>query len=204
MEILAKLFGGQARVRMMRLFLLNEDSFEIEDIVSRSRISKQNVRKELNALSSLGFIKSKTITKEGSRGAKKKVLAWFLNQSFPYLSSIKDLLIDPSLLMQDDLIQKFKPIGKIKLMIISGVFIGDKESRVDLLIVGDKLKKNILQQIIKGLEADIGKELNYVVFDSQEFRYRLDMYDKLICDIIESSHEKLIDSGQLSTYVSNK
>ncbi|MES2930588.1 MAG: hypothetical protein V4665_02285 [Patescibacteria group bacterium] len=205
METLAKLFGGQARVKIMRLFLLNASmAFEIDEIVSRSRVTKINARKEINALSGMGFIKQKTISREGSRGAKKKVSAWSLNPAFQYLDSVRDLLVDPNLLLQGDLIQKFKPIGKIKLMIVSGVFIGDQKSRVDILIVGDKLKKNVIQQVIKGLEAEIGKELDYVVFDSKEFAYRLDMYDKLVCDIVDLPHEKLIDSGQLSTYVSKK
>lgn len=205
METLSKLFGGQARVRIMRLFLLNSDhNFEIDEIVSRSRVTKANVRKEVNALSGMGFVKIKIVTKEGSRGAKKKVTAWSLNPQFQYLKSIRDLLVDPSLLLQEDLPQKFKQVGKIKLMIVSGVFIGDSKSRADVMIVGDRLKKNILQQVIKGLEAEIGKELDYVVFDSEEFKYRLDMYDKLICDIIDLPHEKLIDNGQLSTYITKK
>lgn len=205
METLAKLFGGQARVRIMRLFLLNPDhNFEIEEIVSRSRVTKANVRKEVNGLSGMSFIKVKIITKEGTRGAKKKITAWSLNPQFQYLKSIRDLLVDPTLLLQEDLPQKFRQVGKIKLMIVSGVFIGDSKSRADVLIVGDRLKKNILQQVIKSLEAEIGKELDYVVFDSEEFKYRLDMYDKLICDIIDLPHEKLIDNGQLSTYITKK
>lgn len=205
METLAKLFGGQPRVRIMRLFLLNSDNnFEIEEIVSRSRVTKNNVRKEINTLSTMGFIKEKIITKEGYRGAKKKVVTWALNPLFQYLESLRDILIDPNLLIQEDLPQRFKQIGKIKLMIVSGVFIGNSKSRADVLIVGDKLKKNILQQVMKSLEAEIGKELDYVVFDTEEFKYRLDMYDKLICDIIDLPHEKLIDNGQLSTYISKK
>lgn len=204
MDTLAKLFGGQARIRIMRLFLLNNNTFEIEEIVSRSRVTKANARREVNALCAMGFIKSKLITREGSRGAKKKVNAWHLNPFFQYLGPIRDLLIDPNLLLQEDLTQRFKQIGKIKLMIVSGVFIGADKSRVDILIVGDKLKKNILQQVMKGLEAEIGKELDYVVFDSSEFKYRIDMYDKLVCDVIDLPHEKLIDNGQLSTYISKK
>ena len=205
METLAKLFGGQARVRIMRLFLLNcENNFEIEDVVSRSRVMKNNARKEINILSAMNFIKQKVITKEGYRGSKKKVITWSLNPEFQYLQSIRDILIDPTLLLQEDLPQRFKQIGKIKLMIVSGVFIGNSKSRADVLIVGDKLKKNILQQVVKGLEAEIGKELDYVVFDTEEFKYRLNMYDKLVCDIIDLPHEKLIDNGQLSTYISQK
>lgn len=201
MDILAKLFGSQARVRIMRLFLLNSEAvFEIEDIISRSRVTKVNVRKEINALLSMGFIKTKNITKEGARGAKKKINAFYLNTSFRYLSSIRDVLIDPTLLVKEDLRDRFRPAGKIKLMVVSGVFIGETKSRVDLLLVGDRLKKNTINQVIKGLEAEIGKELDYVVFDSEEFKYRLDMYDKLVCDVLDLPHEKLIDNGQVSTY----
>lgn len=203
METLAKLFGGQARVRIMRLFLLNsENNFEINDIVSRSRVTKANTRKEINVLSAIHFIKQKTITKEGYHGKKKKVIAWSLNPLFQHLQSVRDILIDPGLLLQENLPERFKQIGKIKLMIVSGVFIGDSKSRADLLIVGDKLKKNILQQIVKSLEAEIGKELDYAVFETEEFKYRMEMYDKLICDMIELPHEKIIDNGQLSTYLS--
>jgi hypothetical protein len=204
METLAKLFGGVARVKIMRLFLLNSDAFIIEEVVSRSRVSKANARREITALAAMGFIRQKTIVVEGYRGAKKRVLAWSLNPNFAYLTSIRDLLVDPNLLLQEDLVQRFKSIGKIKLMIVSGVFIGSDKSRVDILIVGDKIKKNVLVQTIKGLEAEIGKELDYVLFDSVEFKYRIDMYDKLVCDIIDLPHQKLIDSGQLSTYISQK
>jgi hypothetical protein len=204
METLAKLFGGQARIKIMRLFLLNNvTNFEINDIISRSRVMRNNVRKELNVLLAIDFIKQKIVTKEGVR-SKKKVMTWSLNPSFRYLKSIRDILIDPNLLLQEDLPQRFRQVGKIKLMIVSGVFIGDSKSRADLLIVGDKLKKNILQQIVKSLEAEIGKELDYVVFDTEEFKYRIEMYDKLVCDIIDLPHEKLIDNGQLSTYISIK
>lgn len=205
METLSKLFGGQARVRIMRLFLLNNNNnFEIEEVVSRSRVMKNNARKEINVLSSINFIKQKTVIKEGYRGTKKKVVAWQLNKDFQYLQSLREILIDPTLLLQEDLPERFKQIGKIKLMIVSGVFIGNSKSRADVLIVGDKLKKNVLQQVMKSLEAEIGKELDYVVFDTEEFKYRLNMYDKLVCDIIDLPHEKLIDNGQLSTYISKK
>jgi len=205
METLAKLFGGQARVKIMRLFLLNNNSiFEVDDVVSRSRVTKANCRKEINALSMMGFIKQKTITHEGSRGAKKKVPAWQLDSSFPYINSIHDLLVNPSLLLREDLSSRFKQVGKIKLMVVSGIFIGSDKSRADILIVGDKLKKNIIQQIIKGLESEIGKELDYVVLDSEEFKYRIEMYDKLVCDIFDLPHEKMVDNGQLSTYITKK
>ena len=204
MDTLAKLFGGQARVKIMRLFLLNGNAFTLEEVIRRSRVTKASARREVNALCTMGFVNHKALVHEGSRGAKTKVSSWVLNSSFQYLGSIRELLIDPAILLQENFVARFKQVGKIKLMVLSGIFIGDEKSRVDILIVGDKLKKNVVVQVIKGLEAEIGKELDYVVFDTTEFKYRLDMYDKLVCDIIDLPHEKLIDNGQLSTYITKK
>ena len=53
-------------------------------------------------------------------------------------------------------------------------------------------RKNIETEI-KKIEADIGKELKYAVFDLDEFLYRLNMYDKLIRDVLDFPHEKLIN-----------
>lgn len=205
MEILAKLFGSSARVKIMRLFLLNSNSdFDIVEITSRSRVARSTARKEVNVLASIGFIKTKIITREGSRGGKKKVSTWHLNNSFQYLPPIQDLLTNPSVILPDDLTSRFKTVGKIKLLIVSGIFIGEKESRADIMLVADKVNKSALKQLIKNLEVEIGKELNYVVFDTKEFKYRLDMYDKLVCDVIDLPHNKLFDNGQLSTYISKK
>ncbi len=202
MDTLAKLFGGQARIKIMRLFLLNTDQvFTIDEIVTRSRVMRAGARRELTSLMSLGFIKSKVVTVAGSRGGKKKLPGYVINKDFQYLRPIKDLLVDPNLLLHEDIVQKFKPVGKIKLMIVAGVFIGNEESRADILIVGDKLKRNIIQQIIKGLEAEIGKELNYIVLDTAEFAYRINMYDKLVLDVLDFPHSKIINTGQLSTYI---
>ncbi len=205
METLAKLFGGQARIKLMRLFLLNPDqTFVLEDIVTRSRVQRSGARRELNSLASLGFVKQKTITTAGARGAKKKSIGFTINADFQYLGPIKDLLIDPNLLLHEDVLHKFRPAGKMKLMIVAVVFNGDDKSRADILIVGDKLKRNIIHQVVKGLEAEIGKELDYVVLDTHEYLYRLDMYDKLILDILDFPHTKLVDTGQLSTTIAKK
>lgn len=165
---------------------------------------RPSARRELSALLAMGFIKHKVVTEEGSRGANKKVPVWFMNKNFAYIDSVRDLLIDPNILLQEDLKDRFRPAGKIKLMVVSGVFIGDDKSRVDIMLVGDKLRRNVIQQVVKGLESEIGKELDYVVFDTDEFNYRLNMYDKLVSDILDFPHERLISMPELSTYASKK
>ena len=66
-------------------------------------------------------------------------------------------------------------------------------SRVDLLIVGDKIRKNVLTTALKELEAEVGKELSYAVFETDDFMYRVNMYDKFIRDILDYPHQKLLN-----------
>lgn len=214
-EILGKLFSSPARVRILRLFLLNsEQGFESKDISIKTKTQISVVRKELSLLSHIGFIKKKLFTKEIVIPSKKKKLppkikykkiqGWFLNTSFQYLEQFRSLLSDPDFFDRAALVSRFRNAGKLKLLIVSGVFIQDPESRADLLVVGDKLKKGIIDDAIRTIEAEVGRELSYAVFTTAEFLYRAEMYDKLICDMLEFPHETLIDTAQLSTRILRK
>ena len=85
----------------------------------------------------------------------------------------------------------------IQLLIISGIFIKNPDSRVDLLVVGDNLKLSSLENIIKTIESEIGKEIRYAVFETSEFNYRYSMFDKLTRDIFDYPHEKIINKLNL-------
>jgi hypothetical protein len=188
MDILSKIFGSLARVKIMRLFLLNKDSvFDNKEIVKRSRVNSKLVNQEVKILHSIGFIK------KNSKG-------WSFNSSFKYINEIEDLLINSESLDKKVVWDNLKKVGQIKLLIVSGIFIKNKDSRVDLLIVGDKIKKSKTEEGIKKLEAEIGKEIIYAAFETKEFFYRLSMYDKLIRDIIDFPHEIIFKAKELSTH----
>ena len=190
MEILGKILGSGARVKIMRLFLLNRSKvFSNKEIVRRSRIPADLVRKELRLLSSVNFIKKRS-------GARPD---WSFDHAFKYAEEMEDLLVRSNSLNKQTVLDNFKKIGRVKLVIISGIFIKNKDSRVDLLIVGDQMKRGKIKQGVKRLEAEIGTELVYAVFDTSEFLYRLNMYDKLVRDILDYPHEVLLQSKELST-----
>src|SRR3989338_6410415 len=208
MEILGKLFGSPALIKVMRLFLLNSGiSFENKDIAKRSRINLSALRKELSLLFSIGFIIRQKFVKEiesikkGKKIiTKKRVEGWKINISFKYISELKDLLVGSDFLQKDDLATMFKKTGKVKLLLVAGIFIKNDDSRLDLMLVGDKLNKSKIEENIKRLGAEIGKELSYAIFETEEFVYRLDMYDKLVRDVVDYPHERIIESKEFSTY----
>ena len=187
MEILEKILGSRARVKIMRLFLLNKDkNFKSADVVKRSRIGAPAVRKELKLLLSAGFI-------------KKNPEDFRFNSSFKYIKEFEQLLISSETLNKTEIANAFKNTGKIKLFLISGRFIKKNDSRVDMLIVGDKLKRGVIEKEIRKLEAEMGVELTYAIFDTKEFAYRLSMYDKLVRDILDFPHEVILQHKELST-----
>ena len=55
------------------------------------------------------------------------------------------------------------------------------------------MKKNTLSSVIKSIEAELGKELTYAYFETQDYQYRLSMYDKLIRDVLDYPHQVLLD-----------
>lgn len=187
MEILGKILGNSARVKIMRLFLLNgAKGFVSKDIAKRSRVNTQLVGRELRLLSSVGFI-------------KKYDKEWRFNSLFKYGEEFKDLLLNSDILNRQAILENFKKVGRIKLLIISGVFIKNDDSRVDLLIVGDGMKRSKIEDGIRKIEAEIGIELIYAIFETKEFIYRLNMYDKLVRDILDYPHEVVLQTKELST-----
>ena len=203
MQVLSKLFGSTARVKLMRLFLLNPQEFyEKRDICNRAKISSDTALKELRILKNIGLVKKKVFYKENPKGkitksgtpAKKKLSGWILNPGFVFLSELQDFLIKTLSLSDRDIIKRLRPaIGKLKLVVVAGVFIKNWESRVDILIVADKIKEKQLASILKSMEAEIGREIRYAVFNTEDFKYRLTVCDKLIRDIFDYSHRVILD-----------
>ncbi|MFA7216627.1 MAG: hypothetical protein WC095_01440 [Candidatus Paceibacterota bacterium] len=187
MEILSKLFGNEAKVKIMRLFLFNEDTvFDTGEISDRVKTDVSRVRKEVNLLEKIGLIRKKT-----NKNSKK--VGFVLNKQFGYLTPLQNFLINVEPFDQKEIIRKISKIGSIKLIIVAGVFIQEPESRIDILIVGDNIRNGVLENTIKALEAEIGKELKYVCFTTEDFKYRIRMFDKLIRDILDYPHRKVLN-----------
>jgi len=210
MDVLGKLFSSNALIKIMRLFLLNPNTaFENKDIISKSKVTASALRTEISILDSIKFIqkksffkeipikprktKSKSKTKIVPKPKKKRTIGWQLNPDFQYLQSLKSLLVGSVPMDRKNILQKIKGTGKIKLIVLSGIFIKEDNSAVDILVVGDNLKKKQFETTLRSIESEVGKELNYAVLNTKEFNYRFGMCDKFIRDILDYSHEKLLN-----------
>ena len=183
--LLEKLFESPAKVRVLRLFVRNpEETFSFPDIAKRTQVKRETTRKELGKLIKIGLIKRKVV---------KKIRIYFTNSEFRLLSELQNLIIKDAVAPRKELLAKAKRLGNVKLIILSGVFINSDQSRTDMLIVGDGVKKSKLEKFLADIESELGRPLRYTVMDSNEFKYRKNMYDRFLRDIFESPHEKLIN-----------
>lgn len=204
MDTLGHLFGSAARVKILRLFLFNPAFvFDTEVIAARTKTPRQALSRELVLLEKAHVLRRRKVTEEkaikkGRRTIRKrkKIIGFLLDQNFEYVLSLQNLLLNAPL-RHDEVVKKLCRAGKVKLIILSGVFMNDFDGRADLLIVGDGLRQKILARAVRSLEAELGKELRYVVFSREEFQYRLSVYDKLVRDILDYPHTKILDRLRL-------
>ena len=206
--ILQTLFESLAKIRLLRLFLQNpERDFTLQDIEQLTQIKRGSFLRDLHKLIKAGLIKEKqgivreekkentrTKKKQKHRGQKpKKILFYSVNAEFPVFSELYDLIIKSSTASRKKLLEHIKRLGKIRLAILSGIFLNDETSRLDLMIVGDDIKKRSLEKFLATTESELGKTLRYTIMDTDEFRYRMNMYDRFLRDLLERNHEKLIN-----------
>lgn len=188
MDTLSKLFGSETRVRMMRLFLFNpQSSFGFEEIEKKTQASKREVVRELDFLRKAGLVKRK-------KGAQ----LFSLDAKFEFTGALSDFLIRTHSVQRKAILRKIEKTGRIKAVVVAGVFMNNPESRLDMLIVGDKVKAGHLGRIIRDIESDMGKDIRYTVLSGPDFAYRLSMNDRLVRDVIDFPYETLVDKLGIS------
>ncbi|MBA7653578.1 hypothetical protein ES703_61434 [subsurface metagenome] len=191
------MFESQAKVKLLRFFFRNvEGLFQPKEIFKRLRSNTALLRQEMKKMEKIGLLKQKKawLSFEKKRGGikKEKRMVYYLNPGFDFFSELRDLILKTAIASKSDLVDRARKTGNIKLLALTGIFTGDDTARADLLIVGDKINHRKLNNFIKDLEAEVGKELNCAVMTTKEFDYRYDMYDRFVRDLLDGESEILI------------
>lgn len=200
MEELGNLFGNFQKIKIMKLFLMQEGIvFKKEEVSKKSCVPIKACVKEIKNLEKNKFIEKRDfsepgrVLKSGKRGKDIKVSGYTLNQNYPYVVPLQSLFCGKTSLNQTEISKKFKKVGRLKLIITSGVFIQNPDSRIDMLVVADGLSPSKLKRAMIELESEVGREIKYSAFDTLDFKYRLGLCDKLIRDVLDYPHEVVVD-----------
>jgi hypothetical protein len=194
MDALHTLFGSELRVKVIRLFLFNpEVGFDARSLAERAQGSLGAVKKEISLLLKSGLIKKKAIFSAEAKKKKKYVPGFTLDSSFPYLDPLHTFLLETTRVSERRMLSSMARIGKIKLVVVAGVFMKQWDSRVDLLIVGDEVQEKALMKMLKSIESDLGREIRFTLLQTVDFKYRISVYDRLLRDVLDYPHKILLD-----------
>jgi len=185
MDPLGKLFGSSARVKLLRLFLFNEEeAFTTEEVSFRAKVSKPVARKELAQLVGAGILR---------RRSAKTPIAYTVDPRFTHYEPLKTFLRTSTSVSDVRIGNLLKKSGSVRLIALSGLFTGVMESKIDILVVGDRLDDRTISTVVRALEADLGRELRYAAFATPDFRYRVGVYDRLVRDVFDYPHRLILD-----------
>jgi hypothetical protein len=199
MDFLTKLFSSAALPKVLRLFVLNPGvAFDKEMIVERTRVHPDDATYEIGLLSRCGLLRKKAFIKEEdtkgvTKSKKKRVTGYVLDERSPYIGSVREFLLGTTIIPDADIARKISHIGKIKLIVTAGVFLGEWERRVDLLIVGEHIEEGKLNKVVRELESYLGREIRYSTFGTADYRYRRNLKDRLLRDIFDFPHTVILD-----------
>ena len=171
---LEKLFGSSARVKIIRLFLSNRK------IYSRWMMSPAGRRclhlpPSGRPFSKEWFYKTKRRDDDEiiklqrrNRKIKEKINGYFLNALFPFVHALRNLVINARSADKEAMIKEINTIGRIKLVVFP-VFSPTAKLASGLASCRRFHKKTKLDKALKNIEAEIGKEIVYAVFKTDDF-----------------------------------
>lgn len=211
--MLGHLFGSNARVKILKQFLFNpEEKYYIRQLARKLKLQVNSVRRELENLEEFGILTAAPITggkdisadreyisgdessdsdlTDDNGGQEKKY--YRANSDFVLFEEIRSLIMKAQILYGKDFINKLKKAGSIKLLIFTGKFVNRPDMPVDLLIVG-RFNKPKVERLIKSMEEELGREINYTIMDSKEFKYRREVTDVFLYFIWENKKIVAID-----------
>jgi len=212
--MLSKLFGSTARVKILKLFLLHpNEKYYIRQLARDLSLQLNSVRRELDNLEIFGILTSNLIDVD-NKNEELTSVEKFLTYSKAESSAVKtkkrknknsnDNKNDKKyyqvntnfVLYEKDFVEKLQTAGRPKLLILTGLFVNDSDAQVDLLIVGRLNKSKLIKQI-NNLERELGLEVNFTIMDLKEFKYRRDITDVFLYEILEGKKLVVIDELDL-------
>lgn len=159
-------------------------AFSVLEVSRRLRQSYLKTAHVLNKLVSASLLKS------FSRRGKKY---YIINLRNPLLPEIKRQFSRDIAPYKDELFAAVRQLGDVRAAFLSGLFSGQPNLPVDILLVGRiNLKK--LSDFLKAAEKMMGQEINYSIMSVKEFQLRRDTFDRFIKDIFDYPHLTVLDN----------
>jgi len=180
--MLKQLFSSNARVKLLKAFLLNPDEeFFIRELTRKLDEQINSIRRELDNLKKVGLLRSRL------RNRKKY---YMVNKDFLIYEELRDMFVKASS-DNEQMARAIAKMGKVDFLLVSGLFVG-KEASVDLLVVGEVDKEKLQIYLDKNTDGKV--DVKFTIISTKDFLYRLECKDKFVRDVLsEESSVVLIN-----------
>ncbi len=176
-NVLTKLFSS-TRAELLGLFFNNpDDRFYLREIARHIGKDAAGIKRELDNLVKLGLLARE------KRGVQKY---YFANKSSPVFFEMKGLVFKTTG-VQGAMKASLSRLKGVKAAFIYGSYAkgAEKEdSNINLMVIG---QANIteLNDMVMGLEEKLKRDIDYLVFDEQEYRKRKETKDPFVREILK-------------------
>jgi DNA-binding transcriptional ArsR family regulator len=175
--MLAQLFGSDARVRVLALFLLHPDSeFYGREIGRITGLLPRAVHRELIRLTDIGILHRE------QRGNRVYVR---VNRNHPILPELRAMFLKTAAI-GDQLREKLAPLANITIAFIYGSTATNKDkvdSDIDLFLIGDTTLHQV-SPVLTSLEGSLNREINVSIFAASELVTRAINMDPFITSVL--------------------
>ena len=153
--MLESLITSKTRLRLLIKFFLNiANKGYLNSLANEFGESTNSVRKELNNLSSAGYLEK--------HNQNNKVI-YKANASHPLFKIIQKI-VKKHIGVEEILETVYNRIGDVKKIMILGDYAkGIDSGIIEVLIVGRNINKEYLDEITPKIESKINRELNFVI-----------------------------------------
>jgi hypothetical protein len=216
--MIEQLFGSKTRVKLLQLFYSNPNrAFYVREITRKIDEQINSVRRELSNLLSIGIITS---------DATNNRLYYEVNQDYEFYKPLAmvfggmqapaEMEEKPAATKKEakkaapsaapakpkadvapehPMARSFRSLGKVELALLTGQFTRDELSGIDLLIVGN-VNQTKADKFVADLEKSEGKELRYTVLPLDNYRYRVQINDRFISNVLGAKKQVIINTQE--------
>lgn len=122
---------------------------------------------------------------------RRAIQYYRLNPKHKFYPEVREALLKRGKQYEDELSAAIRKLG-VRGAYLSGLFVGQPELAVDLLLVGD-IRPSRLQTFVDACEHMMGQEVNYSAMSEDEFMVRRHTFDRFIKDIFDYPFISVID-----------
>ena len=185
---ISKIFKSKTRKELFRLYFTNpEQEYYLRELERILRTPVSMIRKELTRLEEDGLFLSR---KRGN------LMYYLLDQSYPLFEELKSIVFK-TIGIQGSIRKILGRMKGVEVAFIYGSFAKYEEtgrSDIDLLIIGKIDESRLLREINK-LEKVLKREINYSIFQRDEFKHKTKEGDPFIADLLKNPKIFLVGGG---------